>query len=165
MWGSNPLLLRHKFWVLSSLLTVCIAVPVVGEGIYGQIVPPASPTCCLVALLPLAWHIGVPQPFFRLFSEEVVPPVAVDRTCPRKEGSPKPAKPPSWTKTGTIVILRTKIISEQSVTGIESSLIVLNEDYSPGDTLEFKNIFQKTNSKNTWVVFHELQIGEAYKGF
>ena len=81
MWGSNPLFLREKLWVLSSLLIVghCAR-----DGVYGV---PASPTCFNVVFSLFARCVVVIQPAFRFFKEEIVPYVAVDSVCPWEEVS------------------------------------------------------------------------------
>lgn len=79
---SRPLLLREKLWFLSSL-------PIVGRhtrgGVYGEMgSQPLLPASMWVfSCLPN----GVAQLVFRLFSEEIVPCIAVDSVYMWKEVS------------------------------------------------------------------------------
>lgn len=86
MWGSNPSLLKEKFWVLCPLRT---AGHCTGHEAYGKTVSRfLLPTYWDIDFISIIWCIGITRPVFRLFFlEDVIPYAAVDSVCSWEEVS------------------------------------------------------------------------------
>lgn len=83
MWGSKPLFLHKKLWVLNSLLIT--GYPTRG---YGEIVSqPFLPTLKQIFFFLLAQCVRVTQLVFGCLLEEIIPYIALDLACPWEEVS------------------------------------------------------------------------------